>query len=371
MTFFTEKKNYETHREFPIDMIENTIGYSFKNKGLLFQAFTRSSYAEEKNMSVDNERLEFIGDSILGMIIVKRLSLRYECQKFNCYKNMEYNNCFSCELDESELSELKINFVKKSSLAEAIGDLGLENYLRVSNGDMSRKIYEEASVKEDLFEAIIGAVAIDSKWNMSVLEHVTDKLINIDKRLEYGFSDEPDYEKQLEDWFKIKKMELVFNKSYSEFEDLDYGYSVYLGEDFLDEKIYGYGKTPKEARRMLARRAVKFMETCENRAKKVFLTIGDIQFDRAINQLQELYQKKVIPEPVYTFEKAGMSDTGNPLWECVCTIPGILANNGGYIEESKSEAKKRAAFDALNYLVGRNFAALFEKYATKISKENK
>lgn len=371
MTFFTEKKKNEIHREFPIAMIEEKIGYSFKNKGLLLQAFTRSSYAEENSISVDNERLEFIGDSVLGVIIVKLLALRYRRPNFNFYQSIEYQNSFVCELDESELSELKINFVKKSSLAEVIGELGLENHLRMSNGDISQKIYEEASVKEDLLEAIIGAIAIDSDWNMATLECVVDKLINIDKRLEEGFSDEPNYEEKLKEWFTIKKMELVFNKEYSEIMDLDYCYSVDLGIDFLDENICGYGKTPKEARRMLARRAVKFMETCEIRAAKVFTTIGEIDFDRAVNQLQELYQKKVIPEPVYTFEKVGLSDNGNPLWECVCTIPGILGNNGGYIECSKSDAKKRAAFDALNYLVGRNFAALFKKYGTQMSMEEK
>ena len=371
MTFFTEEKKIETTREFPTAIVENTIGYSFKNKGLLLQAFTRSSYAEENGISVDNERLEFIGDSILGMIIVKLFAKRYQRPFFNFYQNIEYHNSFICELDESELSELKITFVKKSSLAQAIAELGLENHLRMSNGDMSRKIYEEASVKEDLFEAIIGAVAIDSDWNMPILERVVDKLINIDKRLEEGFSDEPNYEEELKEWFKAKEMELVFEEEASDLLNLDYCYSVCLGHDFLEKEVEGYGKTPAEARRMLARRAVKFMETCESRASKVFKTIGEIDFNRAVNQLQELYQKKVIPEPKYTFKQMGTSDTGNPFWECVCTIPGILADNGGYIEESKSEAKKRAAFDALNYLIGRNFAVLFEKYATRISLEEK
>ena len=322
-------------------------------------------------MSIDNERLEFIGDSILGMIIAKLLAKRYQSPIFNHYQNIEYHNTFDCELDESELSEMKINFVKKSSLAQVIGELGLENHLRMSNGDMSRKIYEEASVKEDLFEAIIGAIAIDSNWDMPTLERVVSKLIDVDKRLECGFADEPDYEKLLREWFELKKMELVFEKVNSDLFDLDCCYSVCLGSDFLEQKVYGYGKTPKEAHRMLARRAVKFMETCESRATKVFKTIGEIDFNRAINQLQELYQKKVIPEPKYTFKQMGTSDTGNPFWECVCTIPGILRNNGGYIEESKSEAKKCAAFDALNYLVGKNFAVLFEKYATKTSLEEK
>ena len=371
MMFFTEEKKNETHIEFPTAKIEETIGYSFKIKGLLLQAFTRSSYAEEHNMSIDNERLEFIGDSILGMIIAKLLTKRYQRPKFNYFKNIEYHNTFDCELDEGELSEMKINFVKKSSLAEAIGELGIEKHLRMSNGDMAKKIYEEASVKEDLFEAIIGAIAIDSNWDMPTLERVIIKLIDVDKRLECGFADEPDYEKQLEEWFELKKMELVFEERNSDLLNLDYCYSVCLGHDFLEKEVDGYGKTPKEARRMLARRAVKFMETCESRAIKVFENIGDLDFNRAVNQLQELYQKKVIPEPVYRFNQAGISDTGNPIWECSCTIPGIVDGNGGYIADSKSEAKKCAAFDTLSYLVGRNLAVLFEKYGTKMSMEEK
>lgn len=371
MTFFTEEKKNETHIEFPTAKIEETIGYSFKIKGLLLQAFTRSSYAKEHDISIDNEQLEFIGDSVLGMIIAKLLAKRYQRPKFNYFKNVEYHNSFNCELDESELSEMKINFVKKSSLAEVIGELGIEKHLIMSNGDMAKKIYEEASVKEDLFEAIIGAIAIDSDWDMPTLERVVSKLIDVDKRLECGFADEPDYQEQLKEWFKLKEMELVFEEEDSNLLNLDYCYSVCLGHDFLEKEVEGYGKTPKEAHRMLARRAVKFMETCESRAIKVFETIGELNFNRAVNQLQELYQKKVIPEPQYTFNAIGTSDTGNPLWECICTIPGIVQDNGGYVADSKSEAKKRAAFDALSYLIGRNLAVLFEKYGTKISMEEK
>ena len=68
---------------------------------------------------------------------------------------------FYCEYSEGKLTEIKMHMVEKKTLAMRIDELGFADFLIMGKGDVQENISEEASVKEDLFEAIVGAVAID------------------------------------------------------------------------------------------------------------------------------------------------------------------------------------------------------------------
>ena len=159
---------------------EKIIGYEFKNKALLVQAFTRRSYSEENFGAEHNEVLEFIGDSLLGALVVKRLSSRYRVTSTQSEPHasdfddilVEHgmdpilaHGAYRSELDEDELSRFKIALVRSESLAAATERAGLEKFLLMSRGDEKSGVREERSVKEDLFESIVGAVAIDSGWS--------------------------------------------------------------------------------------------------------------------------------------------------------------------------------------------------------------
>ena len=355
-----------TKNNFCIAEIEQKIGYSFNNKDLLEQAFTRSSYHDEHSQSTDNEVLEFIGDSIIGMIVVKHLITRYKCKPWSdeIIKKIEdlgyhEKKYYKCKLDESELSALKIEFVQRSSLATATEKTRLEVYLRMGKSDIVNDVQKQMSVKEDLFEALIGAIAIDSNWNMAILEKTIEKLIDFDSRFENGINDEPNYENLLADWFSKKGQTLEFKNTRPLNEDLEYGCYVNLGIDMLNYESFGYGKTEKEAKRMASKQAIKFIQKTNDRASVIINAVGVPDLNRAVNQLQELYQKKIIPEPKYTFLKHGISSSGNPEWVCQCTIDGLREDEAGYVCSSKSEAKKYIAFEALNYLIGKDLASLF------------
>ena len=101
--------------EFHTVEIEQKIGYFFKNKALLEQAFTRSSYASEHMGTAYNEVLEFIGDSIIGIIVVKQLITHYQISsipdEIKATLPFPIKQHFECELDEAELSKLKIDLV--------------------------------------------------------------------------------------------------------------------------------------------------------------------------------------------------------------------------------------------------------------------
>ena len=359
---------------FNVQEIEAKIGYTFNNKTLLEQAFTRSSYSAEHSLSEDNEVMEFIGDSIVGAVIVKHITSRYsymferaevEKNEIKCIKSF-----FISEYDESELSSLKIQLVQRSSLAAATARLGLERYLIMGKGDIAESVQEQDSVKEDLFEAIVGAVAIDSGWNMPLLESLVLSLTDVDNILENGADGEPDYEQKLADWFIKNERELVYEEESPISEELKYGVSVNLGANMLNYDAYGYGATEKGAKRMAAKRAMAFIDKVGNRIAVVLKTVGFPMPDRAVNQLQELYQKGIISEPKYEFEEFGCSDDGNPNWHCECSIKGAKEPNGGYICHSKKDAKKAAAYDALLYLLGRDMSYMFSEHG-EIIDENK
>ena len=176
-------------------MVQEQIGYDFKNLDLLQQAFTRRSYTAE-NGGENNEVLEFIGDKALDFVIVKLLIQKYghlangdpvDGTKLSAWeqefkRNQEgYEapavNSFGCDYDEDDLSKIKSRMVNKKALARRMDELGFSEHLIMGKGDIQNNINQEDSVKEDLFEAIIGAVAIDSGWNLKDLQKVVEVML--------------------------------------------------------------------------------------------------------------------------------------------------------------------------------------------------
>ncbi|MFV0503678.1 MAG: ribonuclease III [Lachnospirales bacterium] len=127
---------------------ENIFGYTFKNKKLIHEAFTHSSYANERNINqlFSNERLEFLGDAVLELVISDYL-----------YKN--YPN-----LTEGQLSKYRAVVVCEESFAKMSRQLNLGKYLKLGKGERLNGGNERDSILADLFEASIGAVYLDSDF---------------------------------------------------------------------------------------------------------------------------------------------------------------------------------------------------------------
>ncbi|MFZ5522934.1 MAG: ribonuclease III [Pseudomonadota bacterium] len=115
------------------------LAYDFKDPRLLQRALTHRSYAPEHN-----ERLEFLGDSILGCVIAKHL----------------YSSC--PQLSEGELSRLRSNLVKEETLVILAEQLGLGNHLRLGEGERKSAGFRRPSILADAVEALFGAVFLDS-----------------------------------------------------------------------------------------------------------------------------------------------------------------------------------------------------------------
>ena len=159
------------------------IGYHFVNINLLIQAFTRSTYSKE-NGGADNEVLEFVGDRVLDFYVTKILIDRYGYMRENCSENSFKKNkdeFFVKEFDTPhKLTEIKKDLVEGPMLSKRIDILKFNELQIMGNGDILLNIGKKPSVKEDLFEAILGAIALDSKWDTVAIEKSVNIMLDMD-----------------------------------------------------------------------------------------------------------------------------------------------------------------------------------------------
>jgi ribonuclease-3 len=129
----------------PDPELEERLGYRFRDPSLLHQALTHRSHAYESNAGprADYERLEFLGDSLLGFLVSEWL-----------WRDDD-------DADEGTLSRRKQAVVSTSTLARAARDLGLGAVLLVGRGEESTGGREKRSLLADVFEAVLGAIFVD------------------------------------------------------------------------------------------------------------------------------------------------------------------------------------------------------------------
>ena len=127
-----------------MDTLEEKLGYTFQNHALLDNALTHSSCANEsQGRLLSNERLEFLGDSILGMVVADHL-----------YRNHP-------DLPEGELTRTRAALVCEGSLVEVAHALGLGNYLKLGRGEDAGGGRARPSIQADAVEAVLAAVYLD------------------------------------------------------------------------------------------------------------------------------------------------------------------------------------------------------------------
>lgn len=160
------------------------LGYSFKDQNLLELALTHKSYSN----SLNNERLEFLGDSILNSIISEYLFSRFTNQK------------------EGLLTRMRAYLVKAETLTIKAEELSLEQIIKLSKGTANLSKDRKNSILEGAFEAIVGAIFLDGGWNAS--KEITLKVFC--KNLEALSEDMSfkDPKTELQELFQSKKIEL-------------------------------------------------------------------------------------------------------------------------------------------------------------------
>lgn len=248
--------------------------------------------------------------------------------------------------------------------------LGLGDYLIMGKGDINNHVDEEDSVKEDLFEAILGAVALDSGWNLSDLQDVVEIMLAPDSELQKNTK--TDYVGMIQDW-TCKKNGMIplyhFERGsytstwYLPFHGVSQTFNDLSNTSYISENQFrcllkigdnlpvfrGFGKSKSEARKAVCRVAYEYLEK-NHLTGSIADEIQNPNRKEAINQLEILARRGYFSIPVYQFYQE-YDRNGNPVWKCECCIKEEKRSFRAK-SSSKREAKKSSAFAMLNYVLG-------------------
>lgn len=167
----------------PLIKLSQRLGYEFRDASLAELALTHRSCGGK-----NNERLEFLGDSIVNMVIAESLFHRFP------------------EAKEGKLSRLRARMVKGVTLAEIARDFALGDFLRLGSGEMKSGGFRRESILADTVEALIGAIYLDSD-----MDTVKERILSwYDQRLENLTLDDPvkDAKTRLQEFLQSKQMPL-------------------------------------------------------------------------------------------------------------------------------------------------------------------
>lgn len=221
-----------------IEKFEETIGYTFKNKQLLHQAFSHSSYAnEKKDPSGSNERLEFLGDSVLSIVVSDFL-----------YKNIN--------VAEGELTKLRASLVCEKSLHIFAQQIRLGDYLLLGKGEENTGGRERPSILADAFEAVIAAIYLDGGMEAAakhILRFMPDDIQYTKKPV---FSDFKTVLQEIVQKNPEEKVEYVLIGEEGPDHNKRFVVEVRLNSQVIGK---GKGKSKKEAEQFAAREALELM----------------------------------------------------------------------------------------------------------------
>lgn len=222
-----------------MEELEKSIGYKFNNISYLKTALTHSSYANEKKGKVEsNERLEFLGDSVLSIIVSDYI----------------FSNC--PDLPEGELTKLRASLVCERSLCTFSKKLNVGKNLLLSKGERHSKGNERSSILADAFEAILAAIYLDGGMEEAkkfVLKFVVPE-IKHPKNIAFK-----DYKTSLQEIVQRNPEEILKYVLIDESgpdHDKHFVVEVHLNNNVIGK---GGGKSKKEAEQRAAQKALELM----------------------------------------------------------------------------------------------------------------
>lgn len=219
----------------PPEYLNKIIQYQFNNPELLETALRHRSAG-----SNNNERLEFIGDSILGFVISDILFAKFP------------------DVDEGSLTRRRAHLVKGDSLAAIAAGMELGEYLALGSGEMKSGGHRRGSILADALEAIIGAIYLDGGIEPSrkfIQMIYADKLSNLDE-----LQDQKDPKTRLQEMLQGKNMTLpTYNVTSIEGNPPSQHFSVICELKDMDKTVSGEGKSRRKAEQDAASRAIKLL----------------------------------------------------------------------------------------------------------------
>ena len=222
-------------------ILENNIGYSFKDDSLLHNALCHRSYLNENKESClcDNERLEFLGDAVLGLCIGHLLMEK------------------SPSKNEGELSKLRANLVSEPALADMARVIDLGRFVKLGKGEAVSRGFDKNSILSDAYEAVIAAVYLDAGFD------TTYRLIHdlFKESLEKNLVNEEniDYKSMLQEFVQEH---CATTPQYEVLNEIgpDHDKTFEISLNIFDIHSKGFGKTKKAAEQDSAKKALKMLK---------------------------------------------------------------------------------------------------------------
>ena len=223
-----------------MESLETKLNYKFNNIELLKNALVHSSYANEvRGNTHSNERLEFLGDSVLSIIVADHI--------YHKYPNMP----------EGELTRLRASLVCEKSLCALSRELGIGEYLLLGRGEDKNGGRERDSILADAFEAVLAAIYLDGGMD-AAKTHIMNTVL---RDLKHHGNDDTfkDYKTTLQEIIQRNPEESVTYILVDEFgpdHDKHFTVAVKLNSNVIGQ---GSGKSKKQAEQTAARQALKLM----------------------------------------------------------------------------------------------------------------
>lgn len=230
----------EARKILNLEEFEEKIGYKFREQKLLQTALTHSSFANEvkEKRCENNERLEFLGDAVLGIIVA------------------EYLFFHNSHVPEGELTRLRAMMVCEKSLHEFALQIGLGQFLRLGRGEENTGGRERSSILADAFEAVIAAVYIDGGMN-AARKYVTtfaDQFFS--SHIKSNLNDYKTALQEIVQKNKGERLEYVLVSERGPDHDKEFVVEVHLNSNVIGE---GRGGSKKEAEQLAAKEALSLM----------------------------------------------------------------------------------------------------------------
>ncbi len=220
-------------------LLQEKIGYNFKDESLLSEALTHSSYSNENKGRVNcNERLEFLGDSVLSLIVTNYIFLNFS------------------QLPEGDLTQLRASLVCEKALYKFAKFIDLGDFIKLSKGERNGGGTDRPSILSDAFEALIAAIFLDGGYECArdfVMNFIGPEIRNLRKK------PIKDYKTTLQEIVQKNPGERLEYRLISE-SGPDHN-KHFVSEVLLNSNSIGKGggRSKKEAEQQAAREALELM----------------------------------------------------------------------------------------------------------------
>jgi len=217
-----------------LDELIRNLGYVFRDESLLVTALTHRSKSYN-----NNERLEFLGDAILGFIVAEILYSRFD------------------EASEGQLSRFRSSLVKKDTLAHLARKFSLGDYLLLGTGELKSGGFRRDSILADAMEAILGAMYLDGGID-GVRKLIKENLKSRIDQLSLVGSDSKDPKTSLQEYLQARHLALpVYEVTTTSGDDHSQNFEVSCSVEGLPEPVIGTGTSRRRAEQAAAQLALE------------------------------------------------------------------------------------------------------------------